>query len=347
MRDADARLGAARHRDRREVHRVRDVAVVDVVLHLVDGHHRAVVLALRRRGAEVRDRQHVFDAEQRVVREVGRVGRHAPAFERRQQRRRVDELAAREVQQAHAGLHLFKRFRADIAAGRVVQRDMYGDVVAVCEDLVERGRLRDAARKVPRRVDGEERVEAVDLHAERFGGVGDEHADRAEADDAELLAEDLGACERALALFDALRDLFAAALERFGPLDCRDDPAGGHQQRREHELLDRVGVCAGRVEHDDARLRAFLDRDVVDAGAGARDREQRLRQLHVVHRGGAHEDALGVLHLGRKFIVRAEPGGADRADLVEAEYLVHHAFSFSNFSMNSTSFSTPARGIAL
>ena len=295
----------------------------------------------------MRNREYVFHADQRVVREVGRIGCHAPALERRQQCRRIDELAAREVQKPHAGLHLRERLGADVAAGRVVQRHVHRDVIAVCEDLIGRGGLCDAAREVPRRIDGEERVEAVDLHAECLRRVGDEHADRAEADDAELFAQQFGAGKRALALFDELRDLLAVPLERSGPLDGRDDPARGHQQSREHELFDRVGVRARRVEHDDARLRAFLDRDVVDAGAGARDREQRLRQRHVVHRGGTHEDALGVLHLGRKFIARAEAGGADRADFVEAEYLVHHAFSFSNFSMNSTSFSTPSRGIAL
>ena len=55
----------ARHRHLREVDRVGDVAVLEVVAQLVDDHHRAVVLGLARRRAQVRQRDHARVAVQR------------------------------------------------------------------------------------------------------------------------------------------------------------------------------------------------------------------------------------------------------------------------------------------
>jgi hypothetical protein len=53
------------------------------------------------------------------------------------------------------------------------------------------------------------------------------------------------------------------------------DIARRKEQSRQHQLLDRVGVRAGRVEYRHAASRQCRHRNVVGAGAGARHRQQR------------------------------------------------------------------------
>ena len=114
------------------------------------------------------------------------------------------------------------------------------------------------------------------------------------------------------------------------------------------QLLDRVGVRARGVEDDDALFAAPVDRDIVDSRACPRDREQGFGQLHLMHRGRAHQDAVGVLHVVADAVFVAvkdvQPVGAD---LIERFNVVHQPFSFSNFAISATSFSTPSTGIAL
>jgi hypothetical protein len=92
-----------------------------------------------------------------------------------------------------------------------------------------------------------------------------------------------------------MADLFAFAFETTRPLDPRQNPPRGEQHRRDHQLLDAVGVGTGRVEHDDAALRALVDGNVVHTGAGSRDGLQRGGQVQRVHVRTAKQDAVGIL----------------------------------------------------
>ena len=136
------------------------------------------------------------------------------------------------------------------------------------------------------------------------------------------------------------------------PLHAPDDVAARKEHSADDELLHGVGVRAGRVEDDDAPLRAALDRDVVDSGAGARDGEQPLRGLNLVEVRAPHEPRRRVRGVVDKGVSGARKRvGANGGDVVHAVNGVHgpsYARCASSKSfMKLTSASTPARGMAL
>lgn len=95
-----------------------------------------------------------------------------------------------------------------------------------------------------------------------------------------------------------MRDLIALRGERFHPLDRADNVARGHGERAEQQLLDRIGVRAGSVEHRDALRSAALNGDVVHADTGAADAQKLLIEYGVVQLGRADEKRVGRAHLG-------------------------------------------------
>ena len=99
---------------------------------------------------------------------------------------------------------------------------MQGYEVAGREELVEVGRVLDAAVEAPGGVDGEVRVVAHDLGAEGDEDVRHLGADGAEADDAHALARELAAGEALLGLLGALGDLRVVA-RLVNPLGTADD----------------------------------------------------------------------------------------------------------------------------
>ena len=337
MDHADAVAAFIRHLEVREVDRVADRAGLKVVADLLDRHLRAVVLALRGGSAEVRQGDRVFLRKDLIGGKVGHIRRDLAALERRRHGLGVDQLAARKIDDAHAVLHLLDRFCADGVAGIRVERHMDGDIVAVCENLVQLGDMLDRARQRQRAVNRQERVVAPDLHVETDGRVRNLDADRAEADNAQLLARDLRACIGRLALFRRRADV-RRAREGLDPVCALYHLAGGQQQRAHNQFLDRVRVRARGVEHHDALFRAAVERDVVHARARARDALERLRELHVVQLGRADEDRVIVLEILRAGVLcRIEVVQADLGNLIVKLYVIHgNALLFILFMLSGS-----------
>ena len=187
----------------------------------------------------------------------------------------IDDAAAGAVHDLHALLHLGERGGVDHAFGLRGQRHVDGDVVGKCEHFVER-RHRHAESLGAGF--GEVRVVGEDLHAEGIGALGDFSADAAEAEDAEVLAEEFGAGEGL-----AVPLAFAHRLDGFGYR------AGQGEEVGEGQLGGRDGVTRRGVHHDHAALSGGIHVDVVDADAGAADADQT---------GGGGEDFTGDLGLG-------------------------------------------------
>ena len=157
---------------------------------------------------------------------------------------------------------------------RIRIRDIDADIIRLGIDAIEIHLVLDIARQTPCGIHGQIRIIPADGHTERNSGVCDQRADRAETDHPERLAHKLGACKLRFALLNECGDVFAPAVEPLDPVD-----AAKHVTRREHEraedlLLDRLSVCTGRVEDDDAAAAALVERDVVRASTGARDGDQ-------------------------------------------------------------------------
>ncbi len=172
--DAQAADAGALQGDARQVDAVFDVAVAEIVGELARGHDGALLLALRGGGADVRHGDDVGDADDAVVREIGDVAGDLAGVDAGDQRLVVHQLAAGEVDDAHAVLHLGEGLRVQHVARLVVVVDLDHHVVAHLEERVDVGRVVDGGVEAPGGVHGHVGVVAVDGHAELGGGVRDE-----------------------------------------------------------------------------------------------------------------------------------------------------------------------------
>ena len=114
-----------------------------------------------------------------------------PSRTRVGQRGLVDDAAAGRVDDPQRRLRVREQVGRDQAhrVGRL--REVDREEVGLADEVLERGDERHA--ELPGAVGTHVRVEGHELHAERQRALGDEHADAAEADDAERLAVELDA----------------------------------------------------------------------------------------------------------------------------------------------------------
>ena len=209
--DADAPPAQPRLADVGQVDAVADVAVFQVIAQLGGSHHGAVGLALRRAGAQVRRALDALDAQQLLAGEIAEIVRDLAAVQRSQQRVVVHQLAAGKVQHAHTVLAHGQRLRVDGVARRGQVGHVHGQIVAPRQHIAQRHAVLHAARKAPRGVDGDVRVVAQHLHAQRHGGVGHPRADGPKPDDAQRFAAQL----RPDKLFFAFFHLFGNGVAAF------------------------------------------------------------------------------------------------------------------------------------
>ena len=127
--------------------------------------------------------------------------------------------------------------------------------IRLLQELLDAVRPLHAGGKPPRGIDGDLGIETDDLHAELDRHVGDQAADRAQADDPERTMRQLDARELLLAVLDMALEIWRRRVEAADVGKGGNDVARSDQQRRQHELLDGVRVRARRVEHRDAALR--------------------------------------------------------------------------------------------
>ncbi len=207
----------------------------------------------------------------------------AALLERRVQRLLVDDPAARGVDDADGRLDLVQRLVTDETEGLGGLRQVHGDEVRDLEQLVEREEL-DAHLRGPRGLDVG--VVGDDLHAEGGHPLRDQHADAAEADDAEGLLAELDT--------RVLGPLPLAVLQ--GGVGLRDVAGRGDQQTA-GELGRGDDVGRRRVDDHHAGLGGGGDVDVVQSDAGAGDDAQlpgRGDGLGVHLGGGADEDRVDI-----------------------------------------------------
>ena len=264
-------------------------------------------------------------------RKVADVAVELAAAERVEHRRFIDDAAAGEVHDDAAVAHQAQARGVDEIARSVEQRHVHGDHVGARKQIVERQRLLDPGRQLPRALHGDLRIEAEHAHAEQVRCIRDLDADRAEPDHAERAARQLVADELLLALLDRLVQLLVVALEPTHVLPRLADVARGEEQPGNDELLDRVRIRAGRVEDGNAALGKPRDRNVVGAGAGARDRFDARRHIHLVHVRGAQQDRIGMTDLGGDLVALArqafQPAHRDVVEGEDPESFLSHAAS--------------------
>ena len=215
----------------------------------------------------MRGQQQVRGAEDGVVGDEGLAVVHVergtaepPGAQRGQQRRRVDDGAARDVDDDRVGFHRREGRCVQQATCLVVQRAAQHHHVGLCEQrrLVGRGDARGQA--------GRAACQAQHLHAHGGTDAADLSPDRADTDDAEHAAAQLtaGVGKRA-----RLRPAVAAQ-----PGIERGQAAPQLQHRGEAVLDDRGRVRARQVRYRDAAGGGRGHRDQVEPHAVAHDHAQ-------------------------------------------------------------------------
>ena len=204
----------------------------------------------------------------------------------------------------------------DHADGAFQRGHVNGDVVAIRADVIEVGDVMDGARDAPCGIHGNVGIVAVYVHAQLFSGIGNQGADCAQADDAQLLASDLAASELLLCLLDRFGDVGVGGVVA-DPLVAGDDAAAAQKHAADDEFLNGVGVGAWGVEDDDALVGAAIQRDVVHASAGTGDGQQILGELRVVQLHAANQHAVGFLQRVDQAVVAGQLVGALLRDVVE------------------------------
>ena len=351
MDDADALASGAGLVHLGHIHRVGDIAVLEVVADLLRGHDGAVVLRFRGGRAQMRRADDARTAQQGLGGEVGHVAGHLAGVEGLQQGVGVDQLAAGIVQQLDTVFAEGQRLGVDGVLGGGQIGHMDGDVVAERQHIVQVDAVVDLTAQIPRSIDGDVGVVAVDLHAQLDGTVGDAGADGTQTDDAEGLALDLVAHELLLALLYALchGGISGKALR---PLGSGGHVAAACDEHSDDQLGHGVGVGAGGVEDHDALLTAPVEGDVVNACTGAGDGQQTVVEGSVQQVSAADEDAVRGVSVHRHVEeVLVQLCQTHRADGVQGFYRKHwyfilflSSFCGDNLSVSLSLDSSPTEG---
>ena len=154
----------------------------------------------------------------------------------------------------------------------------------------------------PGRVDGDKGVVPVNLHPQSRSSVCYLRSNGAQSDDAQLFPENLMTGKSLLALFRRLCDVGILRILP-APLDSAHHVTGGQEQARQHQLLHAVGIGSRSVEHHHAGLGTGIQGNIVHPGSGPGYRQEALRQLHLVHGGAAHQNAVGLIDIVRYLII--------------------------------------------
>ena len=227
---------------------------------------------------------------------MSNTSRPAPAIvllaQRREQRRLVDDRAARGVDQVGGRLHQAELAGADEAARALRQHDVDGDEVGLAEQVVL-GDVADASLLAFLR--REVLAPGDHLHAERLGDVGGTGAELAEPEHAERHAFEVGPDGRLPHCAGVQPRVLVA------------DVAGQFEHQPDGDAGGRAAERAGAADRDAARLgRLGVDRGVARAG-GDQELELGQRLDHLLRKAGAlahRDDDLEILKR-RDDLVRA------------------------------------------
>lgn len=259
-------------------------------------------------------RQRMTFARQRLAAiDIQRHAAKVPGLQRGQQRRLVDQLAARHIDQPGAGFHAGQLARADQVPRLAVQHAVQRYRVTALEHLTEVNAALD--RHV-----GRVRVVTEHLHAKGLCHASHRAADAPHADEAERLAGEVARHPAWLGPGPA------GAVHRV--LD-RLETLGQREQQRERAFGHRLLGIGRHVDHGYAPFPGSVDVDRVDADAVLDDRTQLRRRLDHAARDArvAHQQQVGIGHrvgdtIFRRAIGQQHQLGAEPAQvIVDATHL--------------------------
>ena len=294
----DAEIRFARHHRIGKVNRIADGAVLEKIADLVSHHHRAIVLGFAGRCAKVRQRHHLRMSGQFLRRKIADIAAQFFHRQRLNHRSVINNAVSRKIQQHRAFAQQLHAIGIHQIARGSDQRHVQRDEIGSLQHLFDRMRLAHLCRQAPRRINSDFRVVAEHIHTELDRCISHQTADFAQADHAQRTTGQFDAGKMLFAVFDQFVQCLVITLQTIDKAYCRHQVACRNQQRRNHQFLDGIGIGARRIEHRRATLAHFVDGNVVGAGAGAADRLDAERDIHLVHVMRAHEDAIRRCNIG-------------------------------------------------
>ena len=200
---------------------------------------------------------------------------------------------------------------------------MQGNVITFLADGIQASGMLDIPGQSPCRVDGNVRVIAVYLHAKSDGRVCNLSTNGTQAYHAKLLALDLTAGKGFLCLLCGFSDV-CVVFVLFAPFDTAYDITGSQEQSGKHQLLYAICISTRSVKNNNAFLCAGIERNIVDTGSCAGNRQQGVGKLHFMKGCAADQNALCLIYLICELIVLCElvcailGNGVDAMDLSHA-----------------------------
>ncbi len=237
----------------------------------------------------------------------------------------IHDPLAGQVEHHGPGVHAGQRLRIDQVGGVLGQRHVYGDGVGPFHGRLYRARPLDAGIQAPGVFHRDLGVEADDFHAQRTGGIGDADPDCPQAQDGQTPARQFEAGELLLALLHRGHEVFLRGVQFLHVAGRRQQVAGTQQQPGDDQLLHRIGIRAGGVEHGHAALGQGRHRDIVDPAPGAPHRQDRIRDLHRMQIERAQHQRVRLIDIrGDLVMVTRETIQPAHGDVVVGLNPVHH-----------------------
>ena len=169
------------------------------------------------------------------------------------------------------------------------------------EDLIQIFCMLDFPAELPCRINRHKGIVSVNRHAEFQCNVCNQCADCPEADDPERFAEQLRPCEGAFSFFHQKRDLFPLVCYGAHIINGAEHIAAGHNEFHHFLFLDGLRIGTGAVEHNNPRLCALLDRDIVVTRPRSRNGKQLRIKLHIMQVRAADQHGIRPINFRADF----------------------------------------------
>ena len=228
--------------------------------------------------------------QETVIGEVGHIGGNLPGIQCRQHGVIIHDLATSQIHEAHPLLHGGKSLCIDHFCRIGGVQGVDGNIIGLLIKFLYIFHHMDVAVKTQSRINRQERIVTVHIHAQLNSHICHQSTDGTEANDTEGLVVQLRTDKCGLPLLHHFGNLNTCSGLLTYPADTAGNVTGTHQQGAQHQFLHRIGVGTGGVKYGNARLAAAFQGDIVDTCTGASDGQQTLGELIVVHLGRTDEN---------------------------------------------------------
>mmetsp|Transcript_39242 Transcript_39242/g.82060 ORF Transcript_39242/g.82060 Transcript_39242/m.82060 type:complete len:359 (+) Transcript_39242:257-1333(+) len=298
-RESNRIFGSRGERRGGEVYRVADGSRFEEVTYGLGGHGGGGVFCLAGGGAEVGKDDGVFVVPEDIVGEVGDV----PSIVSVQmilQCLAVDQLAPGKVEQYSPALEVLHDRLTNDTMRATLSLDVWNidrNVIRISDRIRNAIRQINRTRKLERIFNRKSWIVTHHFHAQMFCIPRCARTDVTQPNHRQRLTLDLPPAKEGLVL---LHPLLRQTLLPEGShvVNSIHDAAGSQQHARQHQLLHRVGIRAGGVEHGNAQLGHARHGDVIRTGAASGDGADRVGHLGFLELVTAEQNGVCV---GRRF----------------------------------------------